>query len=327
MQPFTGLTLSPALESYDWVNSPAQFLEQLSAHLWATHQMDTFRAASEIYVGKFHATLKPAPLPVPRAGVVVIGEGVAQPPAYRLFVKLQRAGTLFTQAKPADGLNALHAVLKERAQLHPAPYAHWCLDGGPPPTLEGFATVSYHQLEPVRSALTAQMLTGYQASHFDPEALRTMLARTTFDSLGLKPSGNPTLDHFSLSLFTEGSGTQIYSTTFIQWAAREALRRAQPLTLYAHFSPRQRERSMDELLAGTHATTTPETDVLGSLIDADMGAYYTWLNQQRLPEAAQSRFLVWFENHTQAVAIGPAFEHGRVDNSPIDIAALARQVL
>jgi hypothetical protein len=84
---------------------------------------------------------------------------------------------------------------------------------------------------------------------------------------------------------------------------------------------------MDELLAGTHATTTPETDVLGSLIDADMGAYYTWLNQQRLPEAAQSRFLVWFENHTQAVAIGPAFEHGRVDNSPIDIAALARQVL
>jgi hypothetical protein len=327
MKPFASLTLKPALESYDWVNSPAQFLEQLSAHLWATHQMDTFRSASEVYVGKFHATLKPVPLPAPRSGVVIIGEGVTEQPSYRLFVKLQREGTLFTQVKPDDGLKTIHSVLEQRARLHPAPYSHWCLDGGAAPSLSGFATVSYQQLDPVRSALAAKMLVAYQAPHFDPEALRTMLARTTFESLGLQPSGDATLDHFSLTLLTEGSGTQIYSTTFVQWAAREALRRAQPLTLYAHYTPRQRERSMDELLGGGHAAKAPETDPTGSLIDGDMGAYYTWLNQQRLPDADRSRFLVWFENHPQAVVISPAHKRGSVDNSPIEMGALARGVL
>ena len=39
------------------------------------------------------------------------------------------------------------------------------------------------------------------------------------------------MQRFDVSLLTEGSGTQIFSTSFAQWAAREALRRAQPLTL------------------------------------------------------------------------------------------------
>ena len=49
------------------------------------------------------------------------------------------------------------------------------------------------------------------------------------------------------------------------------------------------------------------------------GAYYNWLNQQRLPGAEQSSFLVWFENHGEAVAIGPAMSRGTVSNSTADI--------
>ena len=111
------------------------------------------------------------------------------------------------------------------------------------------------------------------------------------------------LSRFQLSLLTEGSGTQVFSTTFVQWAAREALRRAQPLTLLLRFAPRQRASPMNELLA--EAQRKPELDPPGSLIDADMGAYYTWLNQQRLAGAEKSSFLVWFENHNEALAIGP----------------------
>jgi len=55
---------------------------------------------------------------------------------------------------------------------------------------------------------------------------------------------------------------------------------------------------MNELLTGTGRTVA--TDPEGSLIDADMGAYYTWLNQQRLPGAEASRFVVWFEGHGEA---------------------------
>ena len=62
------------------------------------------------------------------------------------------------------------------------------------------------------------------------------------------------LNHFQLKLLTEGSGTQIFSTTFAQWTAREALRRAQPLTMLVRFAPRQRQRPMNELLANSTAT-------------------------------------------------------------------------
>jgi hypothetical protein len=39
-----------------------------------------------------------------------------------------------------------------------------------------------------------------------------------------------------------GSGTQIFSTTFVQWAARECLRRAQPETIVLHYAPDNRCR-------------------------------------------------------------------------------------
>jgi hypothetical protein len=65
---------------------------------------------------------------------------------------------------------------------------------------------------------------------------------------------------------------------------------------------------MNELLSPSQAS--PELDAMGSLMDADMGAYYNWLNQQRLPGSAQSMFLAWFENHGEAVAISPSMPRG-----------------
>src|SRR5258708_9392878 len=43
---FDQIQLSPTLEKFAWVNSPAQFVEQLSAHLWTTHQQDAYRKAA-----------------------------------------------------------------------------------------------------------------------------------------------------------------------------------------------------------------------------------------------------------------------------------------
>jgi len=327
MRPFVGLTLDAALESSDWVNSPGQFLEQLSAHLWASHQMDGFRSASEAYVRQFHASLSAVPLPAPRVGIVLAGQGIGRTPTRPVFVKLAREGTLFTQVKPGDGIAVVRAALEERAVKYPAPYAHWNLDGGTASSLKGFSSVGYEQLAPLREALTAKMLAAYEAQHFDPEMLRSNLARTTFQSLGVQPTGDSPLDHFSLTLLTEGSGTQIYSTTFVQWAAREAWRRAQPLTLLARYAPRQREKPMNELLSGNKTPSQQETDPSGSFVDAEMGAYYTWLNQQRLSGADQSRFLIWFENQPLAIVISPAHKRAAVDSSPVELADLVRKVL
>ena len=121
-------------------------------------------------------------------------------------------------------------------------------------------------------------------------------------------AGDPVLDRFQLKVLTEGSGTQIFSTTFAQWSAREALRRAQPLTLLVRFTPRQKLRSMNELLSDSHSI--PELDFVGSLVDAEMGAYYHWINQQRLSGASQSVFIAWFEDHEQAIVVSPALPRG-----------------
>jgi hypothetical protein len=138
--------------------------------------------------------------------------------------------------------------------------------------------------------------------------------------LGMKEAGSQVLDRFQLKLLTEGSGTQIFSTSFTQWAAREALRRAEPVTLLVRFAPRQRQKPMDELLSPQ--PEQPELDPLGSLIDADMGAYYNWLNQQRLPGAENAAFLAWFEGHNKAVVIGPTVPRATESANPINMKQL-----
>jgi hypothetical protein len=151
-----------------------------------------------------------------------------------------------------------------------------------------------------------------------PETLRTMLLEMQPHELGATEP-DPILSRFQVRVLTEGSGTQIYSTSFAQWAAREALRRAQPVTLLVRFAPRQRERSMDELLSNTKSGAETEVDPEGSLIDADIGGYYTWMNQQRLSGADESAFLIWFEDRNEAVAIGPSMPRGTSSSSSMNL--------
>jgi hypothetical protein len=325
MQPFATLKLDGKLaQTADWVNQPAQFLEQLSAHLWATQQMDGFREASENYVRKFNGTLPPEELPAPRLGIAVFGEGVSGT-EYKLFRKLRRSGVYFSRVNPAKGMDTIAEALKVRAAAHRIPYAHWCIEGAAiASSLPGFTCVDYDGLAAVRSKLSAMMLSAYGTANFDPEKLRTTLAAVTPEAAGMQDSGDGALDRFQLGLLTEGSGTQIYSTTFVQWAAREALRRAHPLTIFTRYAPRQKERRMDELLRAGPTKALPDPE--GSLIDGDMASFYTWINMQRLPGADNARFLAWFEGHGEAVAIGPALKPGTEDAAPIEMAAVLKRV-
>src|SRR6202012_4324143 len=128
--------------------------------------------------------------------------------------------------------------------------------------------VAYGVLEPVRAALLHNIQTELQRPGMGPEELRTHLAKLVPSDLGMDQAGDQVLDRFEVRLLTEGSGTQIFSTTFAQWTAREALRRAQPLTMLVRFAPRQRQRPMNELLSSDH--TNADLDLAGSLVDADM---------------------------------------------------------
>jgi hypothetical protein len=316
---FAQIHLSSPLEQFDWVNAPAQFVEQLSAYLWTTHQLDAFRLAALAYAERLRAAVPPEPPAMPRLGITVIGQGVStsQEP---LFRKLRPHGVYYSRVQPENGLKQILSAVDARAKAHPVAYGHWYIDGGQEADHDPALTcVSYHALEPVRVALSSKIRVEIERPGMGPETLRTLLAQMRPANLGLDQGA--VLDRFQVKLLTEGSGTQIFSTTFAQWAARESLRRAQPLTLLVRFAPRQRQKPMNEMLSAG-ADSRVELDAMGSLIDADMGAYYNWLNQQRLAGAEQSSFLVWFENHNEAVAIGPAMPRGTESASPTDLQKL-----
>jgi hypothetical protein len=321
---FAKLTISSKLEHFDWVNSPAQFVEQLSAHLWTTHQLDAFRIAATDYADRLHAAVPPEAPKIPRLGIAVIGQGVD---SYDkpLFRKLRPHGAYFSRVTPENGLQSLVDATAARAKETPTQYSHWYIDGGAPiEHVPAITSVAYGLLEPVRTAILRNMHTEIERPGMGPEMLRTLMAGWRPEDLGVK-STDPVLDRFQVRLLTEGSGTQIFSTSFTQWAAREALRRAEPATLLVRFAPRQRLKPMNELISP--GGERPELDPIGSLVDADIGAYYNWLNQQRLPGADKSAFLAWFEGHNAAVVIGPSVPRGTESNEPTDMKQLLSWVL
>jgi hypothetical protein len=325
-QGFAQIKISPQLEQFDWVNAPAQFVEQLSAYLWSTHQLDAFRVAALTYAERLRAAVPPEQPAMPRLGITVIGRGVTTPEE-PLFRKLRPHGVYFSRVQPENGMKQLLDAVGARAKVQHAAHAHWYIDGGQEAAYDPAITcVSYKALEPARAALSNKIRVEIERPGMGPETLRTLLAQMRPADLGFdrgtdqnaSKTGDAVLDRFQVKLLTEGSGTQIFSTTFAQWAAREALRRAQPLTLLVRFAPRQRQKPMNEMLsAATDAGA--ELDPMGSLVDADFGAYYNWLNQQRLTGADQSSFLVWFENHGEAVAIGPSMPRGTQSTASADL--------
>ena len=326
MSAFRRIKLSPEMEQADWVSNPQRFSEGLSAHLWATHQIDDFTAAAEHFIATFNAAVPEKPAPAPRLGMVVVGRELNRD-AYPLFRKLRARGTYFSNVEADGTYQTLLEVVNERARKYPAPYAHWCIHGSDAVAVHAVdkqvATIAYDSLSAVREELIRKVQQN-AGTHFSPEAVRTELAETHPAAVGLGGRElDPVLSHFCVKVLTEGSGTQIYSTTFVQWAAREALRRARPLTLLARFAPRQTEESADEQLQGMQKKST--LDPAGSLVDADMGAFYTYLNLQRLSGADDAMFVAWFEGHSQAVAVSPFLAAGKSNADKVSLAEVLRR--
>lgn len=309
-------------------SDPGESAAQLASYLWATHQMDAFREASSAYISSYQATARDREFATPRLGIAVIGQGVDQS-SYPLFRKLRSHGTYFTNVASANGLRILLEAVAARSMAHREAFAHWYVEGSLPqqsaPAVAPLLVISYEQLRPARQAVLAKMNQEIRAGIVGPESLLTVLHQLRPEDLGLPAgAGQSVLSHFVASLLIAGSGTQIFSTTFVQWTVRELWRRAQPLTILARFAPRQRERPMNELLMGE--PTKPELDPMGSLIDADMSAFYMWLDEQRLPGAQQSSFLVWFEDHNQALVVSPSLPANTTSDQSVDVQWLLKQV-
>lgn len=324
---FAAISLPTSLEAIDWVSDPQDFLDTLTSQLWASHQIGAFRAAANDYVAKWRAVMPEPPPALPRLSVVVLGADVKLD-NYPLFRKLRPYGVFFPRVDSDNAWPAIVAALTKRAAAHPVPYGHLYVDGAvsDPAAAASLNAISYGGLHAVRDALFARMQQVIRSGHGGPEELRTKMAQITPKELGLRSApDDEAMSRFAVSILTEGSGTQIFSTTFVQWSAREALRRAQPCTLLLRFAPRQRQLPMNEMLSAKDPGTV--SDPGGSMMDADMGAFYTWINQQRLTGHEQSAFLAWSQEHAQAVAIGPGLPLKTVSAGAVTMPQLLSQVM
>jgi len=311
MADFAALPLSPDLAREPWAAQPERFAEKLTAYLWTVHAMDSFRTAATRYSEQLALERAHADPAVPRVCIVVIGKEA--PAGQRaLFSKLRPHGTYFTQFDSKGCVRSALAALDLRARTNPAPYQYWYVDGG---ALEikndekDITTISYTALTPLREMILDKIHASRTSGAVGPEDMRSQLFQMRPEQFqAAQVPGNDVLQHFELRLLTEGSGTQIFSTTFVQWAGREILRRARPRTLLLRYAPRQIERPMNELL--TSSAPEQQFDPQGSLIDGEMGAYYTWLNLMRLPGSETSTFVACHEGGIEAVAIAPAMAKG-----------------
>ena len=169
MAAFAQLRLTPALEKTDWVNSPAVFTEQLTAHFWTTHQIDA----------------------LPRGGGRVrreIERRIAGRPAADASVgnRRDRAGRRKTISTACSGSSGRRARISRRSSSERAERAG--RGGGEasrrapgalrplvhrrrrrrPAIPDSVARVSYAALSPARAALQSRMQKIYEASVFDP---------------------------------------------------------------------------------------------------------------------------------------------------------------
>ncbi len=227
-------------------------MEQLTAWLWSAHEMDRFREMADRYARSVSESA-PEEVPArPRLGLVVIGAGAEQSER-QLFRKLRPHGVSLSRVKAEDGFAILLAESVRRAGVDFAgcgasgeEFRHWYVDGGAAREAPGLTRVSYAQLEPARSMLLERIQRAIGSGGMGPEELRSLLARMKPSEVGLSDAGaEGVLNHFQLSLLTEGAGTQIFATTFVQWAARECVRRAQPETLLVRYAPRQKAQTMN----------------------------------------------------------------------------------
>ncbi len=326
LRSFAEIELPRDVSSIDWVKHTQKFLDGLTKTLWATHQIDAFTAAATRYTAEWNKA-EPEPEPeMPRLSIVVYGAGLHYA-GYPLFKKLRPHGVFVPKVAGTDGWPEILKAVQARAAKQPTPYKHWYIDGGSadPAAGKSLSTTSYDGMTEVREDVLKKIHEIIASGHGGPEQLRTAMAEITPRELSFGSNAHDeVMHHFEVNVQTEGSGTQIFSTTFAMWSAREALRRAQPYTTLVRYAPRQRELPMNEMLSSK--SKSAGVDPQGSVMDADIGAFYVWVDQQRLTGAAQSSFLAWSEEHKEAVMVGPGLPRGTVAGSNLSVKQMLMQL-
>ena len=96
---------------------------------------------------------------------------------------------------------------------------------------------------------------------------------------------------FVRDVLLTGNGTLVMNNTFVEWAAVQALRRAQPRILVTRFGVRDKLKPFSSMVMFSQPRATDHIpisqDPTGSFIDVEQLSYYVWLNAERSPAYRQ----------------------------------------
>ena len=319
MLSFAAITVPEQAARMDWLAHPGLFIDAMSRALWQTHQIDAYHRAAEGLFAAMPVRAVAAQAPAPLL-IAVFGRDAAVS-QYPLFLKLRGSGTYLHTVDETDASTHLLGVLQQRAASHPAAYAHWYVDGGEPwpqpQRAESLKSFTFPELAPLTDAVLQTMKTAVQEG-WGPEVLADRMRElkpAALDSSAV--TADPRMAHLFVTLLTQGSGTQLYSTSFVEAAGVEVIRRAQPSTVLLRFAPRRKPASMNDML--DQRGQSLQLDPQGALVDADMGLYYAWLAMRKLPGGERTSLLALVEGQGQAFVAGPSVTRGVDSSSPVSI--------
>jgi hypothetical protein len=118
----------------------------------------------------------------------------------------------------------------------------------------------------------------------------------------------PAVREFIRSLFLTGNGSPLFSSSFVEWGAVEAMSHARPTVVVAEFGLRNKPKPFTSVAVFENqekATPQPPVpDPEGSAVDAVMLAYYTWLGTTRYVEYQRTGCLCVFDGTPSVVVAG-----------------------
>jgi hypothetical protein len=152
--------------------------------------------------------------------------------------------------------------------------------------------LSYDRLRGYRDDLTRALYEKIQAGVESPQAFaayaRSLRIAPRQGALRHAPD---VVQAFVRDLFLTGNGTLFVNNTFVEWAAVQAIRRAQPRLLVARYGVRDKMKPFSSLLLFSQPRASDQIplieDPVGSFIDVEQLSHYVWLNAEKSPAYRQ----------------------------------------
>jgi hypothetical protein len=188
----------------------------------------------------------------------------------------------------------------------------WLIDGGATPSQSapsGASVLNYARLTTFREAVLARIDSIPKNIAATDQTLATIRNQNWDAWYPPELMDRAPLRRFLIDLYLSGNGSLIFSNSFVEWAASEAIRRARPRVLVARFGLRPRPKPFTGIAIFENQqriNTLPEIDdPTGSALDANVLARYVLLAAQRYPEKEETICLCIAESARSAWLLLP----------------------